>query len=111
MKVFIAGIYCPYEGGAYATGIFSTREKAEQSAPWITDNAEYFRENHHKVFIVDEIEIDDNQSFARELESSISYMQYLVNEENQNEDNQFLTEIDSETPEVLNKLLTQYKRD
>lgn len=106
MKVYIASIFCPYEGGAYARGIFSTREKAEQSAPWFTENKEFFREHHHMAFGVTEYELDTLDEFESLLQVEIQQLKWHLED-----DSEYADEPKLETITLYEKLKPLYKED
>lgn len=108
MKVYIARIYCPYEGTTYAYGIFSTREKAEQTAPWFTENAEHWRKHHNRSFEVVEYEIDTNNEFENLLQGSLGYLKYVAEETG---DGFVDDDCRVATVEIYNKLKHLYRQE
>ncbi len=80
VKMYLAGIYCPYEGGASALGIFDTAEAAYAAAPFITENVEFFRKRH-QVFHVSEFEVNNAASFALELERVRDFLKYWIEDQ------------------------------
>lgn len=82
MKVFVAGIYDKFEGGVFAMGIFTTREKAEQAGAWLTKYKEYFAEYEQKAFHINEMELDDIGDFEHRRKMVATDLEYVVSDDN-----------------------------
>jgi hypothetical protein len=75
MKLYIASINDKFEGWSAAIGIFTTIQKAENAASWFLQHKDFFSEYEHKVFVVDEIDVDDHTLFDK-YKKNMEYMLY-----------------------------------
>ncbi len=65
MKVYVASINDKFEGWSAVIGVFATTQKAEEAASWFLHHKDFFSTYEHKVFVIEEFDVDDRVPFDK----------------------------------------------
>ena len=65
MKVYVASINDKFKGWSAVIGVFSTLQKAEEAASWFLQYKDFFSHYEHKIFEVQELDVDDHVPFDK----------------------------------------------